>query len=56
MPLHTDDPDHPDNLTDEQYSARTQALRDKTGNKGLHCLPPEVESAVYEGAARRETK
>lgn len=52
MPLHSDDPARPGNLTDDEYTARARQLRDEQGDDGLHTIPADVLAAAEERAAR----
>lgn len=39
MPLHQDDPDRDGNLSDDEYRARFEQMRDEAGDDGLHIVP-----------------
>jgi hypothetical protein len=48
MPLHTDDPDRPGNLTDAEYVRQTQEIIDRAGDAGLHLVPEQVLAAAMQ--------
>lgn len=46
MALHTDDPDRPENVSDEDYFAAMQQKAAEVGDAGLHTLPDEVLARI----------
>lgn len=39
MPLHEDDPNRDGNLSDDDYRAAFERIRDEAGDDGLHIVP-----------------